>query len=159
MFFDGIGTGVIEEGVPDGMKCDERGNIWVTGPGGVWVISAAAEHLGVVEVPENVGNLNWGGADWKDALHPELDVAVPRPDQGRVGQASPTTRERRHVSEEPLRLDPKRSALIIQDLQNDVIIEGGAFADSGAPAHANEPERGRERRPSGRSVPAPPASR
>ena len=48
----------------------------------------------------------------------------------------PTTRERRDVSEEPLRLDPKRSALIIQDLQNDVIIEGGAFADSGAPAHA-----------------------
>jgi gluconolactonase len=33
-------------------------------------------------------------------------------------------------------LDPKSSALVIQDLQNDVIIEGGAFADSGAPAHA-----------------------
>jgi gluconolactonase len=40
------------------------------------------------------------------------------------------------MSEEPLRLDAKRSALIIQDLQNDVIMEGGAFADSGAPAHA-----------------------
>jgi gluconolactonase len=40
------------------------------------------------------------------------------------------------VSDEVLQLDPKRSALIIQDLQNDVIIEGGAFADSGAPAHA-----------------------
>jgi gluconolactonase len=40
------------------------------------------------------------------------------------------------VSEEPLRLDANRSALIIQDLQNDVIGEGGAFADSGAPAHA-----------------------
>jgi len=34
------------------------------------------------------------------------------------------------------RIDPKSAALIIQDLQNDVIIEGGAFADSGAPAHA-----------------------
>ena len=33
-------------------------------------------------------------------------------------------------------LDPARTALIIQDLQNDVISEGGAFADSGAPAHA-----------------------
>ena len=40
------------------------------------------------------------------------------------------------MSEEPLRLDANRSALIIQDLQNDVIGEGGAFADSGAPAHA-----------------------
>jgi gluconolactonase len=37
---------------------------------------------------------------------------------------------------EPLRIDPRRAALIIQDLQNDVISEGGAFADSGAPAHA-----------------------
>src|SRR5918911_5017582 len=40
------------------------------------------------------------------------------------------------MTDEALRLDRSRSALIIQDLQNDVIIEGGAFADSGAPAHA-----------------------
>ncbi len=33
-------------------------------------------------------------------------------------------------------IDPKSAAMIIQDLQNDVIIDGGAFADSGAPAHA-----------------------
>ncbi len=37
-----------------------------------------------------------------------------------------------------IKLNPKTSALIIQDLQNDVIIEGGAFADSGAPAHAKK---------------------
>jgi gluconolactonase len=35
-------------------------------------------------------------------------------------------------------LDPKRTALIIQDMQNDVIIEGGAFAESGSPGHAKE---------------------
>ena len=35
-----------------------------------------------------------------------------------------------------MNLDPARTALIIQDLQNDIIMEGGAFADSGAPAHA-----------------------
>jgi gluconolactonase len=40
------------------------------------------------------------------------------------------------VSDEGLKLDASRSAMIIQDLQNDVIIEGGAFAESGAPAHA-----------------------
>jgi gluconolactonase len=40
------------------------------------------------------------------------------------------------VSDEALQLDPGRCALIIQDMQNDTIIEGGAFADSGAPAHA-----------------------
>jgi gluconolactonase len=70
MFFEGIGTGVIEEGIPDGMKCDERGNIYVTGPKGVWVISPAAELLGVIEVPENVGNLSWGGADWHTLYMP-----------------------------------------------------------------------------------------
>jgi gluconolactonase len=35
-------------------------------------------------------------------------------------------------------LDRSRTALIIQDMQNDVIIEGGAFADSGAPEHAKQ---------------------
>ena len=37
-----------------------------------------------------------------------------------------------------LNLNAKKTALIIQDLQNDVIMEGGAFADSGAPAHAKK---------------------
>jgi gluconolactonase len=32
--------------MPDGMKCDELGNVYVTGPGGIWVISPAAELLG-----------------------------------------------------------------------------------------------------------------
>jgi gluconolactonase len=70
MFFEGIGSGVIEEGIPDGMKCDEHGNIWVTGPGGIWVISAAGEHLGTILVPENTGNLAWGGEDWHTLFVP-----------------------------------------------------------------------------------------
>ncbi len=37
---------------------------------------------------------------------------------------------------EKLELDPSRTALIVQDMQNDVIIENGAFADSGSPGHA-----------------------
>ncbi len=48
-------------GVPDGMKCDERGNVWCTGPGGVWVISPEGERLGIVETPEFAANLGWGG--------------------------------------------------------------------------------------------------
>jgi gluconolactonase len=69
-FFKGIGSGVIEEGIPDGMKCDERGSIWVTGPGGIWVISSSGEHLGVIRVPENTGNLTWGGEDWHTLFIP-----------------------------------------------------------------------------------------
>jgi len=70
VFFEGIGDGTLEGGIPDGMKCDERGNIWVTGPKGVWVISPAGEQLGIVEVPEHTGNLTWGGAEWRDLYIP-----------------------------------------------------------------------------------------
>jgi gluconolactonase len=42
------------------------------------------------------------------------------------------------MNDEGLTLDPDRCVLIVQDLQNDVMIEGGAFADSGAPQHAKE---------------------
>jgi gluconolactonase len=62
---DGIGSGKLEIGdLVDGMKLDERGNVWVTGPGGVCVFNPEGEHIGTVEVPENVGNVNWGGPDW-----------------------------------------------------------------------------------------------
>ena len=70
LFAGNVGTGVIEDGIPDGMKCDEQGNIWVTGPGGVWIISPAGETLGVIQVPENVGNLTWGGDDWHTLYMP-----------------------------------------------------------------------------------------
>jgi len=79
MFFEGVGHGFSDEdtdaireakhqdlhdaGAVDGMKCDEYGNVWVTGPGGVWVISPAGERLGRIRAPEVVGNLTWGGDD------------------------------------------------------------------------------------------------
>jgi gluconolactonase len=62
-----IGSGKLEIGdLVDGMKLDERGNIWVTGPGGVCVFDPDGTHIGTVEVPENVGNLNWGGPGWNE---------------------------------------------------------------------------------------------
>ena len=42
------------------------------------------------------------------------------------------------MNDEALTLDPARCALILQDLQNDVMMEGGAFAETGAPEHAKE---------------------
>jgi len=68
---DGIGTASLEIGdLVDGMKLDERGNIWVTGPGGVCVFDAQGEHIGTVQVPEPVGNINWGGPDWRSLFIP-----------------------------------------------------------------------------------------
>ena len=42
------------------------------------------------------------------------------------------------ATNESISIDPKRAALIIQDMQNDVMMDGGAFADTGAPQHAKE---------------------
>jgi gluconolactonase len=58
-----IGTGVPRSGNVDGMECDEHGNVWVTGPGGVWVLTPDGEHLGTVATPEVCGSIAWGGDD------------------------------------------------------------------------------------------------
>jgi len=52
------------DGVPDGMKLDERGNIFVTGPGGIWVWNSAGRHLGTIIMPEQPANLAWGDKDY-----------------------------------------------------------------------------------------------
>lgn len=52
-------------GAVDGMKLDEHGHVYVTGPGGVWILTPDGERIGLIEVPEVVGNLNWGDEDWR----------------------------------------------------------------------------------------------
>ena len=77
MLIEGVGTGKLEDGIPDGMKCDADGNVWVTGPRGVWVVDPGGEHLGTVEIPEHVGNLAWGGPGW-DSLYVPSSTSVYR---------------------------------------------------------------------------------
>jgi gluconolactonase len=54
-----------DEGLPDGMKIDSLGNIWATGPGGIWVFTPDGKHLGTIKPPEQPANCAWGDADWK----------------------------------------------------------------------------------------------
>jgi gluconolactonase len=54
-----------DDGVPDGMKVDEDGNIFVTGPQGIWVWDAKGNHLGTIVMPEQPANLNWGDSDYR----------------------------------------------------------------------------------------------
>ena len=54
-----------ETGVPDGMKIDQKGNIYGAGPGGIWVLTAEGKHLGTIRPLENPANLAWGDADGK----------------------------------------------------------------------------------------------
>jgi gluconolactonase len=49
----------------DGMKVDRRGNLYVSGPGGVWIISSAGKHLGTMKLPHLPANFAWGDADAK----------------------------------------------------------------------------------------------
>src|SRR5437667_1212031 len=53
------------DGVPDGIKVDVQGNLFVTGPKGVWVWDAKGKHLGTIVLPEQPANLTWGDKDSK----------------------------------------------------------------------------------------------
>jgi gluconolactonase len=50
-------------GVPDGMKIDKEGNVYSTGPSGVWIFTSEGKHLGTIKPPEVPANIHWGGAD------------------------------------------------------------------------------------------------
>jgi gluconolactonase len=49
-----------DPGVPDGLKVDVRGNVFCTGPGGVWVCRPDGKPLGRIVLPELPANLAWG---------------------------------------------------------------------------------------------------
>lgn len=52
-------------GLPDGLKIDQLGNLYCTGPGGIWVFSPEGEHLGMIELPEVPANCAWGDEEGK----------------------------------------------------------------------------------------------
>ncbi len=54
-------------GKPDGMKVDLDGNIYCTGPGGVWFMDATGRHIGTIALGggRHATNIGWGGDDWK----------------------------------------------------------------------------------------------
>ena len=189
-----------EAGLPDGMKCDAEGNVWVTAPGGIRVYSPDGARLGTVRIPEMAANLHWGGSEWRtlfvcattsvyavetkvgphvepfmrragdkrrnalrrsrpgvgssglrfDSSAPPVDSSSPRVDssgpraapasvpQARSASTAAASRSGGATLRSGFTLDPSRSALIIQDMQHDVVSDGGAFADSGSPQHARE---------------------
>jgi gluconolactonase len=61
VFFDM--TSAPGEDALDGVKVDVRGNLYVSGPGGLWILSPEGKHLGTIVGPEHPHNLAWGDAD------------------------------------------------------------------------------------------------
>jgi len=142
MFAGGI-QDALRPGVPDGMKADKDGNIYVTAPGGIWVYAFDGIKLGEIEVPEKTANLHWGGDTW-DTLFICASTGLYSVQTNTTARLEPfmshkgTSPQAAPALGTGLRIDPRRTALIIQDMQNDVIIDKGAFADSGSPVHARE---------------------
>ncbi|HSB17711.1 MAG TPA: SMP-30/gluconolactonase/LRE family protein [Bryobacteraceae bacterium] len=63
LFFDM--TNAKGEDALDGIKVDKQGNLYVSGPGGLWVLSAEGKHLGTIIPPKHPHNLAWGDEDGK----------------------------------------------------------------------------------------------
>jgi len=65
------------DGVPDGIKVDDKGNLFVTGPKGIWVWDASGNHLGTIVIPEQPANLTWGDTQY-DSLYITATTSVYR---------------------------------------------------------------------------------
>ena len=63
LFFDM--TSASGEDALDGIKVDQKGNLYVSGPGGLWIISPEGKHLGTVIAPKHIHNMAWGDEDGK----------------------------------------------------------------------------------------------
>jgi gluconolactonase len=74
---DQMGSHEHAAGNPDGMKCDELGNVWCTARGGIWVFAPDGELIGTIKTPEVAGNLVWGGPDLR-TLYVTMTTTVRR---------------------------------------------------------------------------------
>ena len=63
LFFDF--TSIKSEDAIDGVKVDVEGNVYVSAPGGLQIISAEGKHLGTIVTPQHVHNMAWGDDDGK----------------------------------------------------------------------------------------------
>lgn len=75
------------KGAPDGMKVDSLGNLYASGPEGLWVISPQGKHLGTIKPGESPANCNWGGTDRK-TLYITAETSLYRVNLAVAGEAA-----------------------------------------------------------------------
>jgi gluconolactonase len=56
IFYDATDAAKTESGLPDGLKIDKQGNVFATGPGGVWIFDKDANVIGKIKVPASTAN-------------------------------------------------------------------------------------------------------
>jgi gluconolactonase len=49
----------------DGLKVDQLGHLYASGPGGIWILTSEGKHLGTIKAPQLPANMAWGDADGK----------------------------------------------------------------------------------------------
>ena len=76
------------EGNLDGMECDEHGNIWTSGPRGVWVLNPDGERIGAIRTPEICGSVVFGGADLHTLFLTTTTTVHSMPTKVAVGSAA-----------------------------------------------------------------------
>jgi gluconolactonase len=60
VFFDATPLVAGRKGLPDGMKVDKDGNLWATGPGGIFIFTPQGKHIGWIRTGEATANCAWG---------------------------------------------------------------------------------------------------
>jgi sugar lactone lactonase YvrE len=103
----------------DGMEVDPSGNLFVSGPGGVWIISPRAVHLGTIKTPELPTNFAWG--DDGRAMYMTARSGIYRlrfsPDPKPMASSAPFT-----LSIE--RADPRFDAILSADAKIETVADG-----------------------------------
>ena len=129
LFFD-FTSAAGEDGL-DGIKVDQTGNLYVSGPGGLWVISAEGKHLGTIITPRHVHNMAWGDADGKTLFlcarsglyRIRLNVAGGRTE---TAHTSSTTE---NLMPNIVRVDPRLDQIIPTNAELEKVADGFTWAE------------------------------
>lgn len=115
-----------EDGL-DGIKVDQKGNLYVSAPGGLWVLSPEGKHLGTIVTPRHVHNMAWGDADGKTLYlcarsglyRMRLNIAGLRPAVSNSSSAVPAIE----------RLDPRVDQIVQTNASLEEVADGFAWAE------------------------------
>ena len=114
-----------EDGL-DGIKVDQKGNLYVSAPGGLWVISPEGKHLGTIITPRHVHNMAWGDADGKTLYlcarsglyRIRLNIPGVRPERVKA-QPAPSI----------VRLDPRIDQIVPANAALEQVADGFSWAE------------------------------